>query len=269
MVIGNKAGEFREIEKKIGKHQMVIDLVRLFDKNVEGSYEGICWLLARCPLSKSAKEKPYLKEVVDSGKKLARVVLSSRSGVLLPLLAGRGAVLRRASAVANADAIVVMSGSGTFRERAQHAAALFRRRPRPKIVLTNDYLQSNWSQAEQRNPYYYERSRDELLRAGVPDDKIAVIMVPIRSTHDEAVLLKGYADANHLSSLLIVTSAYHSRRVFWTFRRVFAGSGKLIGIDPAEPRIESPAAATWWLHRLGWEMVPKEYAKILVYWLRY
>lgn len=189
---------------------------------------------------------------------------------LLPLLAGGAAqflVVR--VPVANADAIVVMSGSGTYRERAQHAAALFRAGRAPRVVLTNDYLQSNWSQAEQRNPYYYERSRDELLRAGVPDDKIAVIMVPIRSTHDEAVLLKGYADANHLSSLLIVTSAYHSRRVFWTFRRVFAGSGKLIGIDPAEPRIESPAAATWWLHRLGWEMVPKEYAKILVYWLRY
>ena len=94
-------------------------------------------------------------------------------------------------------------------------------------------------------------------------------MVPIRSTYDEAVALKDYSEANHLSSLLVVTSAYHSRRAFWTFRRVFEGSGKLIGIDPAEPRIESPAAATWWAHRLGWEMVPKEYGKILVYWLRY
>ena len=173
------------------------------------------------------------------------------------------------SPLAKADAIVVMSGSGTFRERAQHAAALFNDGRAPRIVLTNDRLQSSWSQEEQRNPYYYERSRDELRRAGVPDDKIAVIMVPIRSTYDEAVALKEYSEANHLSSLLVVTSAFHSRRVFWTFRRVFEGSGKLIGIDPAEPRIESPAAATWWLHRLGWEMVPKEYGKILVYWLRY
>ncbi len=43
IVIGNKADEFREVAKKIGKHQQVIDLVRLFDKKVEGSYEGICW----------------------------------------------------------------------------------------------------------------------------------------------------------------------------------------------------------------------------------
>jgi len=168
-----------------------------------------------------------------------------------------------------ADAIVVMSGSATFRERAQRAAALFNEGRAPRIVLTNDHLISGWSQLEQRNPYYYERSREELRRAGVPDDKIAVIMPSITSTHDEAVLVKEYAEANHLSSLLVVTSAYHSRRVFWTFRQVFKGTDKSIGIEPAEPRIESPAAATWWLHRLGWEMVPKEYVKLLVYWFRY
>jgi len=190
-------------------------------------------------------------------------------GLLPVLAAGAAQLLIVRSPLVKADAIVVMSGSGTFRERAQHAAALFNDGRAPRIVLTNDRLQSSWSQEEQRNPYYYERSRDELRRAGVPDDKIEVIMVPIRSTYDEAVALREYSEANHLSSLLVVTSAFHSRRVFWTFRRVFEGSGKLIGIDPAEPRIESPAAATWWLHRLGWEMVPKEYAKLLVYWVRY
>ncbi|HSS20827.1 MAG TPA: UDP-glucose/GDP-mannose dehydrogenase family protein [Pyrinomonadaceae bacterium] len=45
IVIGNKAAEFREIAEKVGKEQKVIDLVRLFAKDVEieGSYEGICW----------------------------------------------------------------------------------------------------------------------------------------------------------------------------------------------------------------------------------
>ena len=190
--------------------------------------------------------------------------------VLLPLLAAGAAQLLVVRApLASADAIVVLSGSATFRERAQHAAALFNEGRAPRIVLTNDRLLSNWSPEEQRNPYFYERSRDELRRAGVPDDKISVIMDPIRSTYDEAVVLKKFAEANHLSSLLVVTSAFHSRRAFWTFSRVFEGSGKLIGIDPAEPRIESPAAATWWLHSLGWELVPKEYVKLLVYWFRY
>lgn len=201
------------------------------------------------------------------GRRIAVAVIAL---ALLPVFAwvlARSLVVR--VPVSKADAIVVMSGSATFRERARHAAALFNEGRAPRIVLTNDYLKSSWSQEEQRNPYYYERSRDELRRAGVPDDKIAVIMVPITGTYDEVVLLKQYSDANHLSSLLVVTSAYHSRRVLWTFRHVFQGTGKLIGIDPAEPGVETPAVATWWLHRLGWEMVPKEYVKLLGYWIRY
>jgi GDP-mannose 6-dehydrogenase len=45
LVIGNKAQEFRAIEGKVRKHQILIDLVRLFDKPVgeEGLYQGICW----------------------------------------------------------------------------------------------------------------------------------------------------------------------------------------------------------------------------------
>jgi uncharacterized SAM-binding protein YcdF (DUF218 family) len=200
-------------------------------------------------------------------RRIAVVVITL---ALLPVFAWVSArLLVVRTPVAKADAIVVMSGSATFRERARHAAKLYHEGRAPRIVLTNDYLQSSWSENEQRNPYYYERSRDELLRAGVPDDKIAVIMVPITGTYDEVVLLKKYADANQLSSLLVVTSAYHSRRALWTFRHVFQGSGKLIGMDPAEPGAETPAFATWWLHRLGWEMVPKEYGKMFVYWLRY
>jgi uncharacterized SAM-binding protein YcdF (DUF218 family) len=189
---------------------------------------------------------------------------------LLPVFAWAAAQLLVVhAAVSKADAIVVMSGSATFRERARHAAVLFKEGRAPKIVLTNDYVKSSWSEKEQRNPYYYELSRDELRRAGVPEDRIVVIMVPITGTYDEVALLKKYAEDNKLSSLLVVTSAYHSRRVLWTFRHVFRGTGKLIGIDPAATGLETPAAATWWLHRLGWEMVPKEYVKMLVYWLRY
>jgi len=45
LVIGNKAKEFREIEGKVGKDQILIDLVRLFDKPIGegGLYQGICW----------------------------------------------------------------------------------------------------------------------------------------------------------------------------------------------------------------------------------
>jgi GDP-mannose 6-dehydrogenase len=45
LVIGNKADEFRNIESETRNGQIVIDLVRLFEKPVgnDGSYQGICW----------------------------------------------------------------------------------------------------------------------------------------------------------------------------------------------------------------------------------
>jgi len=44
IVVGNKAEEFREIERDLRPDQIVIDLVRLFDAGTSaGTYEGICW----------------------------------------------------------------------------------------------------------------------------------------------------------------------------------------------------------------------------------
>jgi GDP-mannose 6-dehydrogenase len=45
LVIGNKTREFEDIEGRIRKGQVVLDLVRLFDRPVgeEGAYQGICW----------------------------------------------------------------------------------------------------------------------------------------------------------------------------------------------------------------------------------
>ncbi len=45
LVIGNKAKEFCDIQTRLKKGQLVLDLVRLFDEPIgeDGSYQGICW----------------------------------------------------------------------------------------------------------------------------------------------------------------------------------------------------------------------------------
>jgi GDP-mannose 6-dehydrogenase len=43
IVIGNKSEEFRQIESRLRPDQTVIDLVRLFDRPSDESYQGICW----------------------------------------------------------------------------------------------------------------------------------------------------------------------------------------------------------------------------------
>lgn len=43
LVVGNKAEEFTKIEQKQRNGQVVIDLVRLFEKTSDETYQGICW----------------------------------------------------------------------------------------------------------------------------------------------------------------------------------------------------------------------------------
>jgi GDP-mannose 6-dehydrogenase len=43
LIIGNKAEEFRQIESRLKDGQQVLDLVRLFARTSDDSYQGICW----------------------------------------------------------------------------------------------------------------------------------------------------------------------------------------------------------------------------------
>jgi uncharacterized SAM-binding protein YcdF (DUF218 family) len=169
----------------------------------------------------------------------------------------------------HADALVVLAGSSTYLERTRHAAQLFNEGRAPRIILTNDNQKSGWSNERESNPFFVERAADELTRRGVPQEKIEIAPGMVSSTHDEAVRLREYAGEKKLRSILVVTSAYQSRRALWTMRRVFRDSGIEIGLDPVESGEQSPRSTTWWRYRLGWEMVPGEYLKIVYYRLMY
>jgi len=43
LVIGNKSEEFRQLEHKTRPDQLTIDLVRMFDRRSDETYQGICW----------------------------------------------------------------------------------------------------------------------------------------------------------------------------------------------------------------------------------
>lgn len=197
-----------------------------------------------------------------------------RTGLLLLLswslvawVAARALVVN--AELGHADVIVVLGGSSTYLERTQMAAALFRQGHAPRIILTNDGEQGGWSSAEQRNPFYFERAAEELRRAGVPADSIEVLPQLVTSTHEEAVVLRGWAQTQSVRSMLFVTSAYHSRRALWTLHRVFAGSGITLGLATPPPGQQTPAPASWWLHAHGWRLVAVEYLKMIYYRIAY
>ena len=187
-----------------------------------------------------------------------------------PLLAWLSArLLIVKSDLAAADAIVVMSGSSTYLERADWAARLYQEGRAPIVVLTNDSLISGWDKVEERNPYFYELAARELQKRGVPESKIQVVSDIALGTYEESLGLRDYATAHKLKRLLVVTSAYHSRRTFWSMRHACEGSGIEIGIDGPPPGWQTPAPSRWWWRRWGWKVVAGEYAKLIYYQMRY
>ena len=187
--------------------------------------------------------------------------------LLLAWVAAEALIVK--SELAHADALVILAGSSTYIERTQRAAQLFQQGRAPVIILTNDNIQSGWSIEEQRNPLFVELAAEELKRQGVPAEKIEIVPGTVSSTYEEAVRLREYAAEKGLRSILIVTSAYQSRRALWTMRRVFRDSGIEIGLNAVEPGQQSPRPAIWWFYGLGWQMVPGEYVKMIYYWINY
>ena len=204
-----------------------------------------------------------------SSKSKTLVVLAVVSLVLWPVSWAAAKWLIRTEPIARADVIVVMAGSGTFKERTQKASELYKQGRAPKIVVTNDNHQGGWAADEQRNIPYQELAARWLRRQGVPDAAIETLPQPVNGTHEEAMLLHEYARSQRLRSVLVVTSAYHSRRTLWTLHRVFADAGIVIGLEVAPTGFQSPPPATWWLRGRGWQMIPAEYVKLVYYHLAY
>jgi uncharacterized SAM-binding protein YcdF (DUF218 family) len=196
---------------------------------------------------------------------LSAVFVIALSVWLLSWVAARALIV--STGTQSADAIAVLAGSSTYIERTDRAARLFAAGRASRIVLTNDGLPSGWSASEQRNPLFVERAVDELKRRGVPAERIEIVPGLIANTFEEAVRLRDYAGVRGWRSILIVTSAYQSRRALWIAQRVMKEVS--VGIDPVSPGLQTPTPSVWWTAELGWRMVPGEYAKLVYYRLHY
>jgi uncharacterized SAM-binding protein YcdF (DUF218 family) len=171
--------------------------------------------------------------------------------------------------LSRADAMIVLSGSAAHRERTQKAAQLYKQGVASKIYITNDGQFAGWSEAEQRNPPFYELETQELISNGVDPDAITVLPGIVAGTDDEARAMADQIHTKPIDSLLIVTSAYHTRRALWTFGKALAGQNVELGIVSPPPGRQTPDPYFWWVYPSGWSSVAGEYVKSVVYYFYY
>ncbi len=107
-----------------------------------------------------------------------------------------------------------------------------------------------------------ETTRQILIRRGIPATKIVTLQGASNSTMSDAMALDRYFQQSGVTDVIIVTSAYHSRRARWTFRQAmpqhqarFRFYGAPNGFDER----------VWWTSRKGRQAVLSEWLKFLFY----
>jgi hypothetical protein len=197
--------------------------------------------------------------------------------VLLFAVLGAGAWLKREALLQGAanlwivsdpvtpgDAVVVLGGG--INVRPFEAADLYKKGVVKWVLL---------SQVDEEridklgvNAGHTELNRQVLLKLGVPDTAIETFGTANKSTRDEAVALKDWADRNVVSVLIIPTEIFSARRVRWVFRREFSGTGVRIEV-PSYDSHTNYTRVGWWKTEYGWVSFQNEVLKYFYYHFKY
>lgn len=182
-----------------------------------------------------------------------------------PLLAGVARAWIVDDVPAQADAIAVLGGGAQFRTFA--AARLYHAGVAPRIA----FMDVGLGQEERERGVSVSREtellRAVLLQERVPEDRIVLVGRGETSTAEEAHALRDWAIKSGVKRLLIPTDFFHTRRVSWYFRKVFAGTG-------IETRVQAVpmgdySSDNWWQYEDGVIAFQNEVIKSAVYLARH
>lgn len=164
-----------------------------------------------------------------------------------------------------ADVIVVLNGRDT--ERSLTAVDLYNGGYGNLIVMARGPKQPGCEQFFERvgrhwnSMVFFQRAISAL---GVPEHSFKLIGDGTNSTYDEAKAAKCFVRENGYKSILLVTSKWHSKRAYLTFKSVFDNEEEIrIKICPSKYDTFSPH--TWWKNEDDAELVFKEYTRLIYY----
>jgi uncharacterized SAM-binding protein YcdF (DUF218 family) len=106
-------------------------------------------------------------------------------------------------------------------------------------------------------------------KLGVPADKIIILPFPggVTSTFDEASAVRQYVAAHQTRRIILVTSAFHTRRARWTFEKVLAGLP--VTLEMVAVPYAGFDQTNWWKNETGLITLNNEYIKLFYYLFKY
>jgi uncharacterized SAM-binding protein YcdF (DUF218 family) len=164
-----------------------------------------------------------------------------------------------------ADVIFVLNGD--YNTRPFRAAELYRQGLAPLIVMARAESQPAEELGLVQNDT--DISVAVMEKLGVPADRIVVLPVPggVTSTFDEADRLRQYVAENGVRRVLVVTSAFHTRRARWVIARELAGLP--VALEVTAVPYPGFDATDWWQNENGLITLDNEYIKLFYYYWKY
>ena len=199
------------------------------------------------------------------------------AGILLALLLGLVVTFRARllTAAANylivddplqpADVIFVLNGD--YNTRPFRAAELYHQGLAPLILMAR----AEGQPAERLGLVQNETdiSVAVMEKLGVPADRIVVLPVKggVTSTFDEASQLRQYVERTGIQRVLLLTSAFHTRRARWVIEKEL--SGLPMKLEVSAVPYDGFDATNWWQNENGLIAVNNEYIKLFYYYWKY
>jgi len=163
-----------------------------------------------------------------------------------------------------ADLIVVLNGRDT--ERSLATVDLYNQGYSNLIVMSIGYKQPGSDEFWKRvggnfnGKVFFQRAIEAM---GIPEESFRFIRNGVSSTYDEALATREFLKKNGYKSILIVTSKWHSRRAYLTFKSVIKDDGIKVWIYPSKYDTFDPNA--WWKKETDAELVFYEYVRLIYY----
>ena len=148
----------------------------------------------------------------------------------------------------HADAIIVLSDDNFYADRVTRAAELMRDGKAPLVVASGRRLR----------PYagIAELMQHDLIERGVPKEKIIVFPHDADSTREEAEALTNFVTEKKWTTVLLVTSNYHTRRVRYVFRKIFPANVQLAVVSARDGDFDPQQ---WWEKRKSLRYFAREF----------
>ncbi len=208
--------------------------------------------------------KVYLLKWLFFAFVLIYIVLSS---YYVPILTGLGRYLIVKHPLQPSDLIVSLAGGNI--ERGLATSDVYKEGYAKNIFLAREELPDGFELVKERG-LDYPANIDLMVRMlqelGIPDSAITVSDGIVKSTFDEANVVKDLIKEKDYDSLIIVTSPTHSRRAWLIFKKII-GDDIRIQMSPSPYSEFKPEG--WWKRRRYVREVIIEYQKLIYYTVKY